>query len=289
MSASIEVLPPELEREIFEITAIQDPRSIPALLRVCRRVHTWVEPLLYRILIIFEWNSRLASALTSKPAAFLKAAVRHAYLHLDGSQKAVKVAEILSKCSGIINLVLGGDWDSEILDSLHSMRPQKLDIATSLHNASIWGILTFKHPFFLSVTHLSLFYQPRGSMQEQWCDWASLAALPALTHLSLSKNLARDILREALAECHNIVVVIAIIWGHYPHGRASAIEFAQGLTVSDLRIAVVLIPHYSKDWEIGARGGPDYWVRAEAFVARKLEQGGTEPINYFLDESKAYV
>ncbi|KAJ7628218.1 hypothetical protein DFH06DRAFT_1480621 [Mycena polygramma] len=289
MSANIELLPIDLEREIFETTAVQHPNSIPALLRVCHRVHTWVEPLLYRVLIIFEWDSPLVSAVASKSAAFLKAAVRHAYLHLDGSQKAVKVADLLSNCSQIINLVLSGDWGSDILDSLHRMRPQKLDITTSLHNASLWGILTFKRPFFLSVTHLSLFYLPRGPMREQWHDWALLAALPALTHLSLSRNLARDILHEALAECPRIVVGIAVIRGNYPYERRSAIEFARGLTVSDPRIVVMLIPHYSKDWEIGARGGADYWVRAEEFVARKREQGETEPIHYFLDEGEAAV
>jgi hypothetical protein len=31
----------------------------------------------------------------------------------------------------------------------------------------------------------------------------------------------------------------------------------------------MVVLDYKKDWETGARGGDDFWTRAEAFVARK--------------------
>ena len=34
-------LPPELEREVFEIVALQDPPSINRLILVAKRVKTW--------------------------------------------------------------------------------------------------------------------------------------------------------------------------------------------------------------------------------------------------------
>ncbi|KAJ7495503.1 hypothetical protein FB451DRAFT_1387524 [Mycena latifolia] len=46
------ILPLELERQIFELTAVSRPVSIPNLLRVAWRVKHWVEPLLYRTLVI---------------------------------------------------------------------------------------------------------------------------------------------------------------------------------------------------------------------------------------------
>ncbi|KAJ6472876.1 hypothetical protein C8R47DRAFT_1145659 [Mycena vitilis] len=44
------VFPLDLERDIFEFTALKYPSTIPHLLRVCRRVLAWVEPILYRVL-----------------------------------------------------------------------------------------------------------------------------------------------------------------------------------------------------------------------------------------------
>ncbi|KAJ7623031.1 hypothetical protein DFH06DRAFT_1481805 [Mycena polygramma] len=290
MSLNIEVLPIELEREIFETAAARDPKCIPTLLRVCHRVHTWLEPLLYAVLELRYWDNPLIYAVESKSAPFLNAAVRHAYLYFDGTQKAVKATGLLSKCSQLINLALMGDFDSDILDSIQQMRPRKLHIAASRRDTFIWGLVTFKVPFFLSVTHLCLFYAEIAPEQERWHDWSSLASLPALTHLSLSESLSRDILRDALTECPQVLLAITSLWGNSQYKRDRAIAFAQSLTIRDPRIVVMLVPDYMTDWETGARGGADYWVRAEEFVARKrLEKGETAPICYLLDESDVAI
>ncbi|KAJ7628257.1 hypothetical protein DFH06DRAFT_1304324 [Mycena polygramma] len=289
MSLDTPVLPLELEREIFKTTAVRDPKSIPTLLRVCRRVHTWVEPLLYSVLTIFKWDTPLLAAIKSKSAPFLNSAVRHAYLHIYGTHAMdnLKAANLLSKCSGIINFSVNGDVDSELLDLLDRMRPQKLDITAPRKYSSDWpwGLATLNRPVFRAVTHLALFQTSRiAPWQDQWHGWPSLASLPALTHLSLSAHLSSDILPDVLAECPRLLLAITAFWGDYERERA--IRFAQDLTVSDPRIVVMVVPDYTKDWEIGARGGADYWLRAEEFVARKREEGETEPIRYFLDESE---
>ncbi|KAJ6550049.1 hypothetical protein B0H19DRAFT_1160293 [Mycena capillaripes] len=46
------ILPPELERLIFEIAALESPKSMPALILVARRVQIWIEPLLYGVLAL---------------------------------------------------------------------------------------------------------------------------------------------------------------------------------------------------------------------------------------------
>ncbi|KAJ6559807.1 hypothetical protein B0H19DRAFT_1145834 [Mycena capillaripes] len=84
------VLPLDLEREIFEFTALLYPAKLPTLLRVCRRVHSWLEPLLFRVLRLDKpipmcvirsvlepqayalpsrctWAQRLLSKITRKP------------------------------------------------------------------------------------------------------------------------------------------------------------------------------------------------------------------------------
>jgi hypothetical protein len=48
------------------------------------------------------------------------------------------------------------------------------------------------------------------SEHTRWEDnWSPLAALPALTHLCLSEELAEDTLRAALAECPSLMVAIS--------------------------------------------------------------------------------
>ncbi|KAJ7629850.1 hypothetical protein B0H17DRAFT_1091096 [Mycena rosella] len=49
---STPALPPELERQIFEICALFRPVSIPKLMLVAWRVKQWIEPILYRTVVI---------------------------------------------------------------------------------------------------------------------------------------------------------------------------------------------------------------------------------------------
>ncbi|KAJ7605445.1 hypothetical protein DFH06DRAFT_258318 [Mycena polygramma] len=283
------LLPIDVEREIFETAAVRDHRSIPTLLRVCHRAHTWVEPLLYTTLIIFDWNTPLVTAVKSKSAQFLNATVRHALIYVDTARDTVTAAGLLSKCSQIATLVIGGDVEPELLDSLDAIRPQKLDISVPREHPSDWGVVTLKRPFFLSVTHLSLVVEDLFSLHQfQWHDWNSLASLPALTHLSLSDNLTHDILPDVLAECPRVRLVITPFCGDYQ--RETAIAFAQSITVRDPRVVVMLMDaDYIKDWRIGTQGGADYWVRGEEFVARKRDQVETEAIRYFLDDIEVAI
>ncbi|KAJ7110575.1 hypothetical protein C8R44DRAFT_985751 [Mycena epipterygia] len=66
--------PRELEREIVQITALTDASTIPPLLRVCHRVHIWVEPFLYRVILMNSEHTiaGIAAALDSKPSSFFE-------------------------------------------------------------------------------------------------------------------------------------------------------------------------------------------------------------------------
>ncbi|KAJ6564485.1 hypothetical protein B0H19DRAFT_79022 [Mycena capillaripes] len=76
--------PEDLEREIFEISAHSQPVFILTLMLVARRVKIWLEPLLYRTIVldhpleghpIHSWDT-LFPILESKPASFFHHAVR---------------------------------------------------------------------------------------------------------------------------------------------------------------------------------------------------------------------
>ncbi|KAK7033744.1 hypothetical protein R3P38DRAFT_2914725 [Favolaschia claudopus] len=73
------VLPPELEREIFETAAHLDRSDIPTLLLVYRRVHEWIEHLLYRSITIVAHDEYRLLAVQARPAAaaFLQQNLRY--------------------------------------------------------------------------------------------------------------------------------------------------------------------------------------------------------------------
>ncbi|KAJ7029358.1 hypothetical protein C8F04DRAFT_1116694 [Mycena alexandri] len=258
--------PLDIEREIFETTAIRYRKSIPTLLRVCHRVHTWVEPLLYAALHISKANDSILAVLRSKPATFLQNAVRHVFLHHTADTKEVN-QEVLSTCSGIINLVIDRGFDLDLLPILDTMHLRRLDLYVP-PIGSQWAHSILKHPLFFSITHLS-FYQNHNDDPEpsKWDDWSQLAALPALTHLCLSEDIS-SVFPETLNKCRRLVLAVTLFWTRA--FRTRAIAFVQRLAFTDARFLVMVTPNaVTSEWQMGARGGDDFWVRAEKFIARR--------------------
>ncbi|KAF8209522.1 hypothetical protein K438DRAFT_1960519 [Mycena galopus ATCC 62051] len=193
------------------------------------------------------------------------------------------ITNILLKCTGITSLYIDRDWesDTDLLPVLEKMRPRKLNLAVPYD--SQWAKSTLNQPLFLSVTHLELFKESLDTESSKWEDWSELAALPALTHLCFSEELSGGLLRSALTECPRLVLVVTAFWNSGFLATSRAWRFEQQLTVIDSRVVVMVVPDYDKDWETGARGGDDFWARAETFLARK-RQGEIESTCYFIDE-----
>ncbi|KAJ6601998.1 hypothetical protein DFH09DRAFT_900153 [Mycena vulgaris] len=103
------VFPPELERNIFEISALANPGTIPRLILVARRVQEWLEPFLYRVVFLANTPpfprlklTILLRAIQNKPATFFRGAVRH--LYIDNQVTDFEKRTILAACTGITNL-----------------------------------------------------------------------------------------------------------------------------------------------------------------------------------------
>ncbi|KAF8175660.1 hypothetical protein K438DRAFT_1979556 [Mycena galopus ATCC 62051] len=267
--------PPELEREIFETTAMRYPDFIPTLLLVCRQVHMWIEPLLYRVITISnltENPSRLLSAVEAKPTDFLKRSVRHVSIY----DPSGPYENLLAKCSGTINLVLDDDLDLNVLPFVANMCLQRLSLSVGS---------PFSHsdlPFFASVTHLDFFHGSIHGGPLQWENWAGLVSLPVLTHLALSPTIATDILAQVMEGCPRLVMAVVPA---YAWDRAAAISFARDLTLTDPRVVVMVVGTDPEvDWKLGAWGGDDFWIRAAAFLEQK-RLGTIEKNCYLLDET----
>ncbi|KAJ7096939.1 hypothetical protein C8R44DRAFT_748718 [Mycena epipterygia] len=135
-SLIISILPPELERVVFEISALSHPKSILNLLRVARRVKHWVEPLLYRTLVIQRTaestdlfpscNPETFIQIARRhPAPFLRDTVRNLLVWMPSTEEAYA---IVSACSRVENLYICVNGDPEfpicepILDTFKSLR-----------------------------------------------------------------------------------------------------------------------------------------------------------------------
>ncbi|KAJ6482724.1 hypothetical protein C8R45DRAFT_1002254 [Mycena sanguinolenta] len=176
--------PLELERAIFEIVALSWPRSIPRLMLVAWRIKSWVEPLLYRTIIVSSSLNRfgrghakdtgtLLSCITSNQSTF-RDSVRHLYL---AHAVLEEVTGILHACSAVENLWVAARTPIVLLD---------FDLPLKCLHATLDVIfgrspIDFSHRLLSSLTDLELFDPPVHIDLEVW---SALTRLPQLTHLA---------------------------------------------------------------------------------------------------------
>jgi hypothetical protein len=148
----------------------------------------------------------------SKPPTFLRNSVY--YLLFPPGADIIKAIEIISGSARLISLLIDGPLRPNLLLLFDELRPQRLHLSLLPSNdwpESPWTRSILNSPLLSSVTHLELFMHT--SEHTRWEDnWSPIAALPALTHLCLSEELAEDILRAALAECLRPLVAISGFW-----------------------------------------------------------------------------
>ncbi|KAJ6482570.1 hypothetical protein C8R45DRAFT_305093 [Mycena sanguinolenta] len=268
--ASDPVFPVELEREIFEITALLYPETIPPLLRVARRVLLWIEPLLYRVIGTYSEQplSALEQAMQRKPADFFRHSVKHVYFIRHDDPRTQTILEVLRLCPDIISLayITPGGEEPELLALL----------SKGIRRIRRWSGYLFGGPsaidlglaVFHSVTHMNVFdnIDVDNPSTARLCE--GLCALPALIHLCLSGWVHNKVLRNLLKGCPYLQVLVNM-WAH----RIDAIDMvavSRKAGIRDIRYIVVFFStYYWDDWEVGARGGTDFWAAADDFVARK--------------------
>ncbi|KAJ6471071.1 hypothetical protein C8R47DRAFT_1147785 [Mycena vitilis] len=276
------VLPTDLEREIFEFSAVRCPRSIPRLVLVAQRVKTWIEPMLYRTLSVVESTYRsqdtqnlrieVDAALHSKPASFLRSHVRHVALSEIRTDMA---ASILSVCTKTTSLAIFQTRATPAL--LPLIAPMPLS-RLSVGLADLFGLLTvdFGHPIFARLTHLDVFEAGWDSDHMV----SALSGLPCLTHLSLNPdpNETTPRVQDILASC-NLLQVLVILFPNEDDMRDVGDEYT--CFSHDLRFVTMVVDHYLEDWESGQTGGVDYWIRAEIFI-RKRRSGEIKASEYMI-------
>ncbi|KAJ7750409.1 hypothetical protein DFH07DRAFT_546282 [Mycena maculata] len=234
------IFPPELEREIFETTAILHPKTIPTLLRVAHRILIWVEPLLYRVILSDESMDALRRAMHVKPASFFAASVRHLAFpgrRISSELPAEEIRALLQLCTNIVSLALNMDTPG-LLPIMQEMKIRRWVGWLVFFFEGNSDAVDLSHPAFRTVTHLHTFDDLRDD-----------AEVPRLV----------------LERCTRLQVLL-VFWDIPEPAR----QMAANPPVTDVRFVVCIHGGvYRKDWEVGARGGTDMWTAADTFVARK--------------------
>ncbi|KAJ7191739.1 hypothetical protein GGX14DRAFT_481125 [Mycena pura] len=258
-------LPPELELAIFKLTARFYPEMIHTLILVCKRVCTWVEPLLYKVVQNNSTGSedRILRMMTSKPPEYLQAHVRHVALFNFIDRR--DVSRLLSTCTDIEDLAIwSGDTYPALLDIMRHL--------TRLRHLSVnifdlfGGYSHFQLPpveqlplSLVNLTHLDVFGTPTAEL----CPFFGM--LSALTHLAFSDIYMPLLVQHALDTCPALQVLV-IVWT-----QSDAHEETPEIT--DPRFCTVFCTNFNEDWETGAWDGEDFWYRAEAIKHRREIKG----------------
>ncbi|KAJ7126171.1 hypothetical protein C8R44DRAFT_121267 [Mycena epipterygia] len=273
---SAPILPPELERQIFEICALSRPVLIPKLMLVAWRVKEWIEPLLYRTITVdcmpIDGFPRFLSEillpiLETRPA--VRDAVRN--INLGRNVSSGVVERILSICTVVENV-----WVSSLGDHVTSIAPL-LPKHLHIRFLPLLSTLAPSHPCFSQLTHLELLepFQP-----DAFEIWAQLSLIPQLTHLSFNSPTFISLCPRLLETCTSLAV---LVWLDRSDDMGFGPCFDVGGLSKDVRFVAMSCFYFTEDWQLGAHAGKNYWSRAETFIAKR-RTGEIEALRYRLWE-----
>ncbi|KAK6995819.1 hypothetical protein R3P38DRAFT_3075206 [Favolaschia claudopus] len=250
------IFPPDLEREIFETSALLHPVSIPKLMLVACRARDCPLCGIYAFSIkefrvaldpypLFTWDI-LLRAMRSKPASFFHSSVRNLCI-LDQDAPGSSAREFLSLCTGVTNLSI---WGRSLPPTHYAhLRPHRLtSFAMDLNH-----IISPTHEFFSRLTHLEARNFPFPTEWPEFID--HLSRLPSLTHFSVYSTSQTD-LQQVLDACSGLRVVILLYCREAP-------------SISDRRFVALKGGSELAEWQMGAYTGEDYWSFGEEVIAKR--------------------
>ncbi|KAJ7106385.1 hypothetical protein C8R44DRAFT_806113 [Mycena epipterygia] len=231
-----------------------------------------LEPFLYNVVKVGPGHilPAIIAASKSKPDNFLHESVRHVLLvPMDVWQLARSeyktVSAVLSLFTGMEDSTALGDVKPiNMLEIFATVRLRRLGMDL---RKIMGGPINLTLPCFSSLTHLD----------SMWGAWADLAVLPRLTHLCLHDVVPANIWRMVGRTCPGIQLLV----NRWTRFRASGARLiGENPPVTDPRFVVLFVGDYADQWEEGARGGEDFWIRGARFVAQKRK--GEIPASSFL-------
>ncbi|KAJ7620193.1 hypothetical protein FB45DRAFT_929667 [Roridomyces roridus] len=273
------ILPPELERPIFELCALDRPVLIPTLMLVACRVKEWMEAILWRTVItgpkpidgsLSFSHETICRALQSQRHV-LRDFVRNLLVFdLNGPG----YEGLVPACSRLENLWVW-DWytpadltrlSAATLKRLHSFT---LPVALTSGNANL------SLGMFSQLTHMEIMgWTGTDSEVDVFCH--RVALLPCLTHLAFSRDTYASAYLRLLRNCASLRVLFAV---------ESRLPDVEQLEV-DVRFVVWgQLWTWVADWQRGAQKGVDYWCVVEGYIAKR-ERGEVDRLRYVMPDEE---
>ncbi|KAF7331225.1 Zn(2)-C6 fungal-type domain-containing protein [Mycena sanguinolenta] len=277
------VFPLELEREIFEIAALSDSSTLPSLLRVARRVLEWIEPLLYRV-VVLDGSARAQAChrvLELKPTV-LAIGVQHLFLNGSPKWEEEDVHSLLRLCAPqLLSLAVVAPLQQPALIPilLHMVQLRRwVGSLKSLFGS--YSAIDLSLPCFRTVTHMDIFDDITDDSEGVLC--AALTALPCLTHLCLNGD-TLDLVPRLLVQCAQIQVVVSM---HIGINRAR--DIAANPPTADTRFVV---SRTAEEFIAGKRRGE---IEAscnllEHLILRDLHNSGNDSVTRCLGRREGYI
>ncbi|KAJ7059546.1 hypothetical protein C8F01DRAFT_1370451 [Mycena amicta] len=252
-------LPPELEREIFETSALLHPGMRYILVLVASRVHTWIEPTLYRTIAPdgSERSEHILALSRSKSPGFFQSAVRRVILR----RETHKRPEILRLTPGATHVAIGDRFNVEpISETLLEMRQIQCLVARSGGLAGA-NLLDASLAVWACLTHLH--FLDRWSIGEEKTR-AFVFGLPSLTHLAIESSQSWHWIERLVQNAHRLRILVLLGWD-----EVSATFVAENAVkhIADARL-VVCAP---ETWDESVREGYNFWDVAQEFLRQKTD------------------
>ncbi|KAK7018214.1 hypothetical protein R3P38DRAFT_3399097 [Favolaschia claudopus] len=280
-------LPPELERVIFEVVAMSDARDIPILMRVAWRVKHWVQPLLYRTIVILwiENASKkydfpvisvriLLDMVTRKQSLPLRQFCREMFWDTEERENEEDDFErILAACPNITNLFFYPMKNTAQYIPMLNRMHRLTRFASHLNRLFDPHPVDFGYAFLRNVTHLELL-DDDIEVSDYLLD--RLRRAPCLTHVAFD-------LASGIAALHACIRAFT---------QLQCIVFLQNDILLDVeepetdddRFVCIRQSDFRADWIRGATTGIDYWTIADGFIAAK-RAGKTDRSNYLIADT----
>ncbi|KAF7300495.1 hypothetical protein HMN09_00933900 [Mycena chlorophos] len=272
MSAKAEPrLPRELEREILmlALAPFKDYQEITSFMLVARRVRAWFKPLLFTVVNLNHspHGNAFLRAVEADPTVCTD--VKHLFIQDLCGRSEEQIENMVHACTNLTGLALDNTLDNSFLSSVES--PHIRYLTACVEHLLVSGVPTTN---IAHITHLTLTSLLHPSHRENLGD--ILAALPALTHLSLrfAAGLGGQFIEETVRKRPSLRLLILHLHRFRPPSTRDADMVAlQEFSKKYLPLAVMfpnnLLALTILDWENTARGERDLWAVGAEFVDRK--------------------
>ncbi|KIM61805.1 hypothetical protein SCLCIDRAFT_25478 [Scleroderma citrinum Foug A] len=178
-------LPDELECNIFLLAGANSPSNIPHYLSVAKRVHNWLEPILYWVVDTGdEEKAKLFILCLQLQPGFAKMSVK--VLHLQPAVSPEQGAKILALCQGLQELTLQIINRTNLLDEENPLRGPLRDLRPTTLCMNIASVFYGPNIYLPDLVLLRLVQHLH--LTNGWVAWQGLFIglhkLSQLTHLS---------------------------------------------------------------------------------------------------------